>query len=294
MQDGGGQQATRAWQAVIVPPPEQPAPPTPLRQALASIQAVSRTSLSLAARFLCAQDADCGVNCASTATQSWLPGCLAHMPDTTTRSSMTLSSTSPDMRLGSPPRLVARSNSRQTGTVAAPCPIPLPHSLSPPRSVFPRRRTPRSPAPQHRGPKRPPSPSPCPLSRMEFRLCCAGRHAGRPGRRAASFRGTRSPGGFFASARATERSPRQEGGGFALSRCSPNRERDFYLNPCTVEEMVFWWVGLPGERGALGWNFSGAAGRGAALIFRMVVGASRLAFPWCGFYTGGKKLQCWD
>ena len=120
MQDGGGQQATRAWQAVIVPPPEQPAPPAPLRQALASIQAVSRTSLFLAARFLRAQDAECGVNCASTATQSWLPGCLAHMPDTTTRSSMTLSSTSPDMRLGSPRRLVARSNSRQTGTVAAP------------------------------------------------------------------------------------------------------------------------------------------------------------------------------
>lgn len=117
---------------------------------------------------------------------------------------------------------------------------------------------------------------------------------GQPGRRAASFRGTPNPGGggglprlgLPSGARVKEEELLLYFGAI------PNRERDFfYLNPCTVEEMVFL-VGRPGGRGALGWNFSGAAGRGAALIFRMVVGIRGSAFLfWCGFYTGGKKCS---
>jgi len=77
--------------------------------------------------------------------------------------------------------------------------------------------------------------------------------------------------------------PASGGRGFCLFRHSPNRERDFYLNPCTVEEMVFggsaWgkgssWLELFGSRGARccvdfsdgGWNaarlfFSGVVSR---------------------------------
>jgi hypothetical protein len=73
----------------------------------------------------------------------------------------------------------------------------------------------------------------------------------------------------------------------------PNQERDF------LPESLHCWrngvlVGRPGGRGALGWNFSGAAGRGAALIFRMVVGTSRSAFLFGVVSTPGEKKCSWD
>jgi hypothetical protein len=79
---------------------------------------------------------------------------------------------------------------------------------------------------------------------MEFRLCCAGRHA--DGRAVAlQVSAVRVIRGGVLPRLGLPSGARVKGEGLLLLfRRSPNRERDFYLNPCTVEEMVFWWVGL--------------------------------------------------
>jgi len=124
------------------------------------------------------------------------PACLpgSYAADTTTRSGMTSTGTSPDMRLGSPRRaswLGANSHSRTT-LVQYPS-----HTTLPSRSVFLRPHTPTfHPAPQHRGPKRPPFPSPCPHLHAWNSSCAALAGTWTAGCCAASFRGARIPGVF--------------------------------------------------------------------------------------------------
>ena len=99
------------------------------------------------------------------------------------------------------------------------------------------------------------------------------------GRRAASFCGTRTP-GFFASARTIERSPHQGGGGFCITLAQSESGAGFCPDPALLKKWcLVSWQGVESS-----WlDFLGAAWRGAALIFQMVVGTRGSAFLWCGF-----------
>lgn len=185
------------------------------------------------------------------------PACLpgSYAADTTTRSGMTSSGTSPDMRLGfPPPRLVARNNSDgHSRSILAPLTPPYP-----PRSVFLRHHTPRSPAPA--APRPNTSSFSVSVSPLTHGIPAVLRWPARgwSGRHAASFRGTRNPGGGVCLGSGYRAEPASRGRGFCLSAQSESGA-GFYLDPCTVGEMVFggsaWgkgssWLELFGSRGA--------------------------------------------
>lgn len=157
---------------------------------------------------------------------AWLPGLYA--ANTTTRSGMTSTSASPDMRFGSPRRAswlgaihARRAQSQHPGPIPPPT-LPPYHPAPSFSDIIP-----------HASPH---SASTAAQNVLLLRLrvpyharnssCAALAGTQTAGHRAASFRGTRTP-GFFASARTIERSPRQREGAFALLRRSPNREWDF-------------------------------------------------------------------
>lgn len=129
---------------------------------------------------------------------------------------------------------------------------------------------------------------------MEFRLCCASRHA--DGRAVAQLvsavRAIRGGGVFcLGSGYRAEPASRGREGLLLYFGAVPNRERDFFL-----PESLHCWrngvlVGRPGGRGSSWLELFGSRGRGAALVFRMVVRIRGSAFLFGVVSTPGKKCR---
>ena len=125
---------------------------------------------------------------------------------------------------------------------------------------------------------------------MEFRLCCAGRHADdrAVAQLVSAVRAIRGGGVCLGSGYRAE--PASRGEGFLLYFGAVRIGSGiFYLNPCTVGEMVFWWVGM-GEGELLAGTFREP--RGAVL--RWFFGwwfefAVRLSFLVWLLHRGKKK-----
>lgn len=251
--------------------------PLHIRQALASVQAVSRTSLF--PRCPVPLRAGCWLRCQLRKYRdSALPACLAHPQ----RHDIVWRIARHASRVPPPRASWLGAIHARRATVAAFW--SLSHHLTTPLRLSP---TPYPAFTRPAAPRPKTSSLSVSVSPLTHGIPAVLRWParGRPASRCKFPRYALSWGGCLGSGYRAE--PASGGRGFCLFRHSPNRERDFYLDPCTVEEMMFG----GSERGALGWNFSGAAGRGAVLIFRMVVGTSRSAFSFLVWFLDGGKCS---